>query len=299
MVQKKEKEGIPMDRTEFEHVKAFLHRMESYISPLSLKLARHEADLRRSAGWEENVFHQISKLIRGAWTAAMNATPPGERFSSMVDFDFMHSAIKSHFQPILESYGLGIEGADEAWAAIPVGNGTDEIWRMRGDVLQGSVLPLCGHTESEEMAVDNLMALTSLGHTKIGAMMSMISEDCARSILNAIASGHGRGGSEEQELVLIIVGSRLLQLGHAIPEQAFQMIISKPASVIADALFQISSDFSIDQLSGQARKQFSELLSSASTTEVAQIMYPIQFGISAETTEQMAENMKKGQMTYI
>jgi len=298
MVQKKEKDGIPMDRTEFEHVKAFLHRMESYISPLSLKLALHGAD-GDGAGWGETVFHKISKLIRGAWTAAMNATPPEERFSSMVDFDLMHSAIKSHFQPILVSYGLTREGSDQAWAAIPVGRGTDDIWGMRGDVLQGSVLPLCGHTESEEMAVDNLMALTSLGHTKIGAMMSMISEDCARSILNAIASGHGRGGSEEQELVLIIVGSRLLQLGHTIPEQAFQMIISKPAEVIADALFQISTDFSIGQLSGQARKQFSELLSSASASEFSKIMYPIQFGISAETTEQMAENIKKGQMTYI
>jgi hypothetical protein len=298
MVQKKEQDGIPMDRTEFEHVKAFLHRMESYIAPISLKIAIHDTD-QAGPGWGRTAFHKINKLISRAWKAAMNATPPEERFSSMADFDFMHSAIKSHFQPILVSYGLTREGADDALADISVGDVADNVWNMRGDALRGSMLPLCRHTESEEMAVDNLMALTSLGHTRIGAMMSMIGEDCARSILNAIASGHGHGGDKEQEMVLIIVGSRMLQLGHAIPEQAFRMIISRPAGVIADALFQISSEFSLDQLSGQARKQFSELLSAASTTDYAQMMYPVQFGLSAESTEQMAENMKKGQMTYI
>jgi len=297
-------DGNQMDRAEFEHVKAFLHRMESYISPISMKLAVRDAENEENnRGWGRMAFHKIEKLIKDAWKSAMAATPPEERFSSLVDFSFMENAIRQHFKPILISYGLTRDGAEAALKDIEHDEASMRgVWGAGAQNLKSHVLPLCGHTESEEIAVDNLMSISSFGHAHVGRYMSMISEDCIKSIMKALAAGYAPAGEGEHDRVMAILGARMMQLGHPVPEGVFKMIISKPADVIVDAVFQLdSTGFSIKKLSGAARRQFSELLSVASTVPEAAMFFPIQFNgeISENDVNRMAENARQGKMTYI
>jgi hypothetical protein len=297
----KEWDGHPMNRAEFEHVKSFLHRIESYISPISMRLAVRESENpEANRGWGRHAFHKIEKLIKDAWTSAATATPPEERFASLLDYTFMKDAIRQHFEPILIGYGLTRELAKEALEDFE--HDERALTRVLEHGSLHSRFPLCGHTESEEMALDNLMSISSLGHAHVGRYMSMISEDCIKSIMNALASGSAPVGEGEHDRVMTLLGARMIQLGHPVPEGVFRMIMSKPADVIVDAIFQFdSTGFSIKNLSGAARRQFSELLSVASTSPEAAMFLPIQFDgqISEEDVDMMAENARQGKMTYI
>ena len=294
------------NRSEFEHVKQFLLTMDGLIPAIKMKLAVVSAQNSLHAGrYHAADIEEISGMLVLAWGKAFHMV---EKFPSLSDTELMFSAVESHFSLILRGYGLDPGLTSDVMKVFegklrrlsPSGSGR---WEMgtKTNSLRHHVIPNCRHTESEELAADNFMTLSAHNPSDIGAELSKISAECVQSLMAEVSRNPQMAYvGDAGKRTLAFLALRSMQLGIPVMHPIMSMMSKLDSDIAAETMFHLPIDFEIEKLSPDARRQFSAILSRASLSPGAEIMFTVQFpGLTEDVMRKIVDSARAGEVFYI